>query len=177
MSQEVIDLTIEEQQPALVSDADTVIETTVPVMSLMLTYPRILDQLERAGVELMDNGMLKYWDQDQLCQCSSIKDFFLIHLLQVDPQPAYIIVAQENHRDDTPHIHCFLQWVNHRHRFPMDHFDFHGMHPNIQMINRPEAAKRYVRKEDLNYLSWVKCIYIDSEDEGFFPHVLPPYEE
>lgn len=164
---QVIDLTAEEELPTLVND---------DVTSILLTYPRILDQLERAGIELMDDGSLKYFEFDQLCHSGSIKDFFLNHLLQLDPQPAYIIVAQEAHQDGTPHIHCFVQWIR-KSSFRNDYFDFHGMHPNILNINNPVGGKRYCTKYDRSYLKWVKCIFIDDEDEGFFPEALPPYQE
>lgn len=164
---EVIDLTEDEDQETLVDE---------PVSSLLLTYPRILDQMERAGIQLMPDGSVKYWEFEQLCQSGSIKDFFLNHLLQLDPQPAYILVAKENHKDETPHIHCMVQWIG-KHTFPNDYFDFHGMHPNLLKLNKPKGAKAYCLKDDKSALRWVKCFDLEDDDEGFFTASPPPYSK
>lgn len=171
MSQETIDLTNlqegEEEEVIVVSDR---------VTSILLTYPRIQDQLARSGIETNPDGSLSYWEHEQLCQSDSIKAFFLNHLLQLDPQPVHIVVAQELHQDGTPHIHCFVQWLQIR-TFPNTYFDFHGMHPNILFCHKPAEAKAYVMKDDTDPLQWVITIQLDDEDEGFFSEVPPPYEE
>lgn len=185
MSQALIDLTndVEEQPTQLIdltnddtTDDEAPLVVHDQVSSILLTYPQILAQMERNGIELMPDGSVKYWEFDQLCHSGSIKDFFLNHLLQLDPQPAYIVVAQEPHADGNPHIHCFVQWLEKR-SFRNDYFNFHGMKPNILHCNNPLGAKRYCYKYDKDCLRWVMCIYIDDDDQGFFPEVCPPYQE
>lgn len=163
----VIDLTQEEDPEEIVYEN---------VTSILLTYPQLNNQLTRAGIDVQDDGTVSFLDDDnQLCQSSSIKHFFLNQLLQFDPQPAYVIVAQEKHKDEQPHIHCFVQWLGKR-SYRHDYFDIHGMHPNIKYMNNPPGGKKYARKGG-DFLSWVKTLFLTAENEGFFPDSPPPYSE
>lgn len=176
MSQ-VIDLTQETQVIDLTQEEEEEITyVNEPVTSILLTYPRVLDQFRRNGLELQDDGSVCYMQDDQLCRSGSVKDFFLCQILQLDPVPAHVCVAMEDHKDGTPHIHMFVQWCK-SHRFGPKYFDFGGIHPNVVYLNSPIRGKRYCTKFDKHYLRWVKTI--TTEDEipiGFFPEVPPPYE-
>lgn len=176
--QELIDLT-NEDVPREVIDLteEETTYTTEPVYSMLLTYPRIKDQFERNGIELTAEGKVQYMVDTHLCQVDSIKDFFLIQLLQTDPQPVQVVVAMEDHKDGQPHIHCFVQYLK-KSSYRSDYFDFGGVHPNILKCNKPLAALRYCLKEDNAPLRWVMTLTIDSDDEGFFPPSPPPeYQE
>jgi len=166
-----------QQQETIDLTTDEVIIVHENVVSLILTYPRVEQQMDRAGIELV-GGMLEYEEHGQLCQTDSMKSYFMLHLMQIDPQPVHIVVAEEKHQDGAKHIHCFVQWIR-RNSFPNTYFDFHGMHPNIQICNNPLAGKRYVMKEDLACLRWVKCFDLTNETEGFFSPTpkAPPYWE
>lgn len=174
MSQ-VIDLTQDSQETIDLTRSPDV-EVHHQVTSILLTYPRVKDQMVRNSVELKEDGSVEYIVDDQLCRAGSIKDFFLCSLLQVDPQPVCIIVALEKHRDGNEHIHCFVQWIDKR-SFPATYFDIQGIHPNVVMLNHAGKGRNYCRKEDKQYLQWVKCFDLECDEEGFFSQLPPPYSE
>jgi len=161
----VIDLT-EDDEPTYVIEN---------VHSLLLTYPQVKKQMNDNGIEVKDDGKVEYIVDNQLCQVDSIRDFFLVQLLQCPKQPCHVVIGLETHEDGNPHVHCFVQWL-HRQSFPNNFFDFGGIHPNIQPINNPLGAKRYVMKEDRSPLKWVMTLTLDDDDEGFFAPAAPPYE-
>lgn len=175
MSQ-VIDLTQETEVIDLTQEPLPEVTVVERVSSILLTYPQVAAQFDRNGIELEADGTVVYEQDDQLCRSGSIKDFFLVQLLQLEPQPACIVVSEEKHKDGNWHIHCFVQWLGAR-SFPTNYFDFGGIHPNIVMLNHPLKGLNYTRKYDKNYLRWVKCFVLDADDEGFFSQVPPPYSE
>jgi len=176
-----IDLTSDEElvqvvQPPVIDLTQDDLEVHDFVTSVMLTYPRVMEQLERAGVEQTAQGLL-WWDEatEHLCQVDGVKKFFLNHLLSCDPKPAYVLIALEKHQDGAEHIHAMVQWTEKR-SFTSTHFDWRNVHPNILKLNQPQKARMYVRKSDPQPLRWVRAL-IQDEIEGFFPDSLPPYKE
>jgi len=86
-----IDLTAQEElvqiiQPPVIDLTQDDLEVHDFVTSVMLTYPRVMEQLERAGVEQTAHGLL-WWDEatEHLCQVDGVKKFFLNHLLSCGP--------------------------------------------------------------------------------------------
>lgn len=170
LTQDTIDLTADE-----VIDLTTT-ETNERVTSILLTYPQVKNQFSRNGITVNEDGTVSYINDGQLCRCGSVKDFFLIHSLQLDPQPVCIVVSEEKHQDGNEHIHCFVQWIGAR-NYPTNYFDYQGVHPNIVCLNHAMKGLNYCRKYDKNYLRWVKVFELDSDEEGFFSQVPPPYSE
>lgn len=83
-------------------------------------------------------------------QCPITKTELLEHLkilLGAKEEEDYIVVAQEQHADGSPHLHCFLRMNNAvRTRNPAL-FDFRDYHSNIQSARDPDAVRNYVLKE------------------------------
>jgi len=158
-SQLTVDLTIDDNEVDIIDN----------VHSILLTYPRVEEQLARAGVETRDDGMITWWNpaDNHLCQVDSIKKFFLNHLLSLPKQPDFLVVAQEFHQDGSKHIHCFVQWIG-KQSFPTTYFDWHTVHPNILHCNKPRAALTYCKKQDLIPLRHVRVINLDEDEEGEF---------
>lgn len=133
----------------------------VPLNSkgLGLTYSNVAQQLQVRDAD----GIPTNWP--------SMKGHLLYFLRTLEPTPVRIRVAEEQHQDGAFHYHVFIQWLG-NHRVDHRHFDWRGVHPNIQFLRNPRAWNRYIEKDD-DPLEWVLTIALDSDDEGY---LTPPQE-
>lgn len=126
-----------------------------------LTYSNVAQQLER---EATTNGLVTV---------NSTREALLFHLRMLEPHPVKVMVSQETHQDGSHHYHAMCQWLGAPVRVGPRHFDWNGIHPNIQQLNRPQAWDNYLRKEDEEPLEWVLTIALDDDDLGY---LTPPEE-
>lgn len=68
--------------------------------------------------------------------------------------PSWCIVAEEQHADNSTHLHALLGFAIKRDIRSADHFDFKGKHPNTQGIRSVINTIAYVTKEDSNPLRY-----------------------
>lgn len=136
----------------------------VPLNSkgLGLTYSNVAQQL-RYQESYNPPGRPSSW--------SSMKDALLAFLVSSDPKPVQVRIAEEKHQDGSYHYHVYIAWLG-NHRVDHRHFDWRGVHPNIQFLRNPRAWNRYIEKDDTP-LEWVLTILLDSDDEGY---LTPPEE-
>ena len=58
-----------------------------------------------------------------------------------------VVVAQETHKDEKPHLHVFLKFAE-RKRRPTDFFDIEGHHGNVKNCTNIKGWIQYITKED-----------------------------
>lgn len=76
------------------------------------------------------------------------------------------VIAIEQHKDGTPHLHAYLRLSKCRHFRDASVFDVDGFHPNIQGLRSPKHWIAYVQKEDASAL-------VDGDLAGFLSSVRP----
>lgn len=118
------------------------------------------------GVNCNSKGLgLTYSNpQQQGASCESMKTDLFWFLKTVDPKPVQVWVAQEAHKDGSPHYHAYIRWLG-EHHVDHRHFDWNGVHPNIQFINNVRAWQTYMKKEDKEVYEWVAILTLDSDDD------------
>ncbi len=97
-------------------------------------------------------------------QCTVGKQLALTRLLFKYPKAKWIIVAEEKHKDGTPHLHVAF-WLSSTVRSSRsDQWDFiAGKHGNYQVMRDPYRVVKYVTKENnfmcyqIDVPSWLKA--------------------
>lgn len=128
---------------------------------LGLTYSNVAQQL--AHREQGEDG--------PLVQYGSVKEGLQLFLINLEPKPVNVRIAEEKHQDGAYHYHVYISWLG-NHRCDTHFFDWRGVHPNIQILRNPFAWNKYIEKDD-DPLEWVMIINLDSDDEGY---ITPPEE-
>ncbi|BAM36042.1 replication associated protein [Persimmon circular DNA virus] len=94
-------------------------------------------------------------------QCHLSKEECLQQIinLQYPIKPVYIRVCQEEHQDDTPHLHCLIQFEGRFQTRNQRFFDLISpsrsapFHPNVQPTKSCSAVQSYIAKGG-NYTDW-----------------------
>lgn len=81
------------------------------------------------------------------------KDTLVEFLLKNNPldckvRPEKYLICQQMYDSGQPHFHAILVYPKRREITRPDHFDFLGIHPNIQTMRNMKAALQYVVKQD-----------------------------
>ena len=81
------------------------------------------------------------------------KESLANYLLERNPwdiklKPIKHLVCEQMYDDGTPHFHAILIYSKRKQIKNQDHFDYLGIHPNIQPMRNMKAALQYVYKED-----------------------------
>ena len=63
-------------------------------------------------------------------------------------RPEKYLVCQQTYESGQPHFHCILVYPKRKQIRDFNHYDFLGIHPNIQAMRNMKAALAYVIKED-----------------------------
>lgn len=63
------------------------------------------------------------------------------------------LICQQMYDSGQPHFHCILIYQKRKQIVSPDHYDYLGIHPNIQIMRNMKAALEYVYKEDLHPLT------------------------
>lgn len=126
-----------------------------PLSGLLLTYSNINQQLSR---QVPGGGTMHF---------ESIKEHLGIFLKDSNPTPCEVMVAEEHHRDGSLHYHCWINYPPSDRRVDSRHWDFEGIHPNIQVVRKEYALKKYIQKEDRDPWRWVLFIDLTLNDEGY----------
>lgn len=155
----------EENNPFLASQEPIMdvwdLPTGFPLSGLLLTYANVNQQLRRT----LPDGAVEV--------IPSIKERIATFLIQHNPTPSEVMVAEEHHQDGSPHYHCWINYPPSDRRVDSRHWDFEGVHPNIQVVRKEFAVKNYITKEDKDPFRWVQFIDLTLNDEGY----LSPEEE
>ena len=88
-------------------------------------------------------------DSGQRITKESLADF----LLNQNPRdravrPVKYLVCEQMYDDGTPHFHAILIYPRRKQVLSQDHYDYLGIHPNIQTMRNMKAALNYVYKQD-----------------------------
>ena len=85
---------------------------------------------------------------------SDLADF----LLKRNPKdrslyPEKYLLCEQSYESGEPHFHVILCYSKRKQICRSDHFDYLGIHPNIQTMRNMKAALQYVHKQDPNPLT------------------------
>ena len=85
---------------------------------------------------------------------SDLADF----LLKRNPKdrslyPEKYLLCEQSYESGEPHFHVILCYSKRKQICRSDHFDYLGIHPNIQTMRNMKAALQYVHKQDSNLLT------------------------
>lgn len=72
--------------------------------------------------------------------------------------PEKYLICQEKYDSGKSHFHVILVYPSRKEILRQDAFDFHDIHPNIQIMRNMKAALQYVYKEDPNPLTNMNII-------------------
>lgn len=82
-------------------------------------------------------------------QCGTSKERAMENLKKLHPDLEWAIIAQEAHKDGTPHLHVVFRMVKKINIRQLDHFDaVAGKHGNYQGARNLKQVLKYVRKSD-----------------------------
>ena len=95
-----------------------------------LTYKGISDFGQKITKESLANYLLNH----------NPKDFKV--------KPIKYLICEQMYDDGTPHFHAILIYPKRKQVVSQDHFDYLGIHPNIQAMRNMKAALQYVYKQD-----------------------------
>jgi hypothetical protein len=84
----------------------------------------------------------QYWSREYILQKLTNEEEYLSRYL----------IAQEPHIDGTPHYHIFLEYSNKR-CFSVNHFDYIGKHPCIEVPRSRPYVIDYCVKQDISLLA------------------------
>ena len=62
--------------------------------------------------------------------------------------PTKYIVCEQTYETGEPHLHAILVYPRRKEVISQDHYDYLGVHPNIQTMRNMKAALEYISKED-----------------------------
>lgn len=62
--------------------------------------------------------------------------------------PEKYLICQQKYDSGQPHFHAVLVYSKRKKITSQDHYDFLGIHPNIQVMRNMKAALQYVHKQD-----------------------------
>jgi len=79
-------------------------------------------------------------------KCNTTKEE-LAEFLNTKGDAQRLIVAQEEHKDGTPHLHAYVKYAKPIHTRDCRFFDFKDHHPNIEAPRTPKAVLQYVTKD------------------------------
>lgn len=102
--------------------------------------------------------------QQGLGELASTKEALGDYLRDMEPGPIEVMVAEEHHQDGSLHYHAFVEWAPNQGTVGHNHFDFMGVHPNIQVVRRKFAVSNYIQKEDTHPYHFVWIIDDDFID-------------
>lgn len=76
--------------------------------------------------------------------------YFLLKNNQNDRKlyPEKYLICQQTYDSGKPHFHVILIYFKRKQILSQDHYDYLGIHPNIQVMRNMKAALQYVYKED-----------------------------
>ena len=100
-----------------------------------LTYKGISDSGEKITKKALLNFLMKQNENDRKLY------------------PEKYLICEEMYDSGKPHFHAILVYPKRKQIINPDHFDFLGIHPNIQTMRNMKAALEYVYKEDPNPLT------------------------
>lgn len=88
------------------------------------------------------------------CDTELTKEALANYLLKQNPRdrsvrPENYLICQQTYETGEPHFHVILVFAKRKEITAQDHFDYLGVHPNIQIMRNMKAALDYVYKEDL----------------------------
>lgn len=88
-------------------------------------------------------------DTGQKITKKSLSDF-LLHTNPFDRKlrPEKYLVCEQMYDSGEPHFHVILIYPHRKEIISPDHYDFLGIHPNIQTMRNMRAALQYVHKQD-----------------------------
>jgi len=75
------------------------------------------------------------------------KDDLMAFLLTVGRNPEYGVVSLERHEDGSPHLHAVFKYKTKLNVRNPKHFDFNGLHPNIQSARKFTDVVKYCKKD------------------------------
>lgn len=78
----------------------------------------------------------------------------LSSFLQTKGETTYSIVAKEDHKDGTPHLHALVMYKEKLRFSSSTFFDFDGFHGNYQTARDTNDVRNYVIKSDTETLEW-----------------------
>lgn len=89
-------------------------------------------------------------------KCLLSKEKLLEEILKIvgEKNIQLIEICKENHEDGTPHLHMIMILKRKYNCRDCRWLDIEGYHPNIGGIKKIIASKNYIRKHDLNVLTW-----------------------
>ena len=64
--------------------------------------------------------------------------------------PQKYLISEEKYEDGRPHFHAILIYPRRKQIIDPGHYDYLGLHPNIQPLRNMKAALEYMYKEDLD---------------------------
>lgn len=81
----------------------------------------------------------------------------------VDFRVGQIMVAEEHHKDDAVHFHCYVNFIVQDGKFiRSDDLDIFGIHPNIEQLRKKDAWINYIKKEDKDLVEYQEVIDLTS---------------
>ena len=95
-----------------------------------LTYKGISDSGQKLTKENLANFLLFYNPNDR------------------SNKPEKYLICQQMYDSGEPHFHAILVYQKRKNIKNQDHYDYLGIHPNIQTMRNMKAALEYVYKED-----------------------------
>jgi hypothetical protein len=92
------------------------------------------------------------------------KNLLAEHLMNEVPgdrtlRPEKYFVCEQTYESGQPHFHAILVYSKRKSIRDPTHYDFMGIHPNIQQMRNMKAALPYVNKEDLHPLTNMDLAY------------------